>query len=107
VDHGKVIALGSPADLIRSLGGDHVVEFALRGAQGPPDVTPYRALPSVRGARNEGEAVQLTVSEPHVTIPALLDHVRQHGAELSQLSTRQASLEDVFVSLTGRHLRDE
>jgi len=110
VDHGKVIALGSPAELIRSLGGDHVVEFALRdatGAPGAPDLEPFRALPSVRGIRAEGPAVQLTVAEPHVTIPALLDEVRRRGALLSQLSTRQASLEDVFVSLTGRHLRDE
>jgi ABC-2 type transport system ATP-binding protein len=106
VDHGKVIALGSPRELIHSLGGDHVVEFALNGGTAAPDLAPFRALPSVRGARTEGPAVQLTVTEPHVTIPALLDHVRQTGAELSQLSTRQASLEDVFVSLTGRHLRD-
>jgi ABC-2 type transport system ATP-binding protein len=107
VDHGKVIALGSPAELIRSLGGDHVVEFALRDATGAPDLEPFRALPSVRGIRAEGPAVQLTVAQPHVTIPALLDEVRRRGVELSQLSTRQASLEDVFVSLTGRHLRDE
>ncbi len=107
VDHGKVIALGSPRELIRSLGGDHVVEFALQGVEHAPELAQYRALPSVRGARAEGPAIQLTVTEPHVTIPALLDHVRLLGAELSQLSTRQASLEDVFVSLTGRHLRDE
>jgi ABC-2 type transport system ATP-binding protein len=106
VDHGKVIALGSPAQLIRSLGGDHVVEFALRDATAAPELAPYRALPSVRGIRAEGAAVQLTVAEPHVTIPALLDEARRQGTELSQLSTRQASLEDVFVSLTGRHLRD-
>jgi len=106
VDHGKVIALGSPAELIRSLGGDHVVEFAFQSETASADLAPFLALPSVRGARAEGEAVQLTVTEPHVAIPALLDHVRDHGLALSQLSTRQASLEDVFVSLTGRHLRD-
>jgi len=106
VDHGKVIALGSPADLIRSLGGDHVVEFAFQGVTAAPELAPFLKLPAVRGARAEGEAVQLTVSEPHVAIPALLDYVREHTLALSQLSTRQASLEDVFVSLTGRHLRD-
>jgi ABC-2 type transport system ATP-binding protein len=106
VDHGKVIALGSPAELIRSLGGDHVVEFAFQGVSAAPELAPFLALPAVRGARAEGEAVQLTVSEPHVAIPALLDYVREHALVLSQLSTRQASLEDVFVSLTGRHLRD-
>ena len=110
VDKGRVIALGSPAELIHSLGGDHVVEFAVAadGANGPGgglDLATIGALPSVRSARSDGDGVRLTVGEPHVAIPALLDHL---GARpLSRLSTRQASLEDVFVSLTGRHLRDE
>jgi ABC-2 type transport system ATP-binding protein len=108
VDHGKVIALGSPSELIRSLGGDHVVEFSVddrsdgRGGGAPDSL---RDLPSVRGVRTEGEAIQLTVGEPHVAIPALLE--RLGGRSLSSLSTRHASLEDVFVSLTGRHLREE
>jgi ABC-2 type transport system ATP-binding protein len=110
VDHGRVIALGSPAELIRSLGGDHVVEFAVDGG---PDATgangadpaAFRGLSSVRAARVEGDTIQLTVGEPHVAIPALLE--RLGGRALKSLSTRHASLEDVFVSLTGRHLRDD
>jgi len=111
VDHGKVIALGSPAELIRSLGGDHVVEFAVDGVPGSNGADPesFRGLSSVRAARAEGDVVQLTVGEPHVAIPALLAHLGAHagGRNLKSLSTRHASLEDVFVSLTGRHLRDE
>jgi len=108
VDHGKVIALGSPSDLIRSLGGDHVVEFALdpAGGDGALDLESLRGLPSVRSARTEGDAIQLTVAEPHVAIPALLERLAG-SRPLSRLSTRHASLEDVFVSLTGRHLREE
>ena len=111
VDHGKVIALGSPAELIRSLGGDHVVEFALEvpeGAPAPSDgvLAAFTGLPSVRSARTEGDAFQLTVAEPHVAIPAVLDRAARDGRALSRLTTRHASLEDVFVSLTGRHLRD-
>jgi ABC-2 type transport system ATP-binding protein len=106
VDHGRIIAQGSPAELIRSLGGDHVVEFALEDPAGssPDD---FLALPSVRSARAEADAILLTVSEPHHAIPALLAAVAQRGGVLSRLTTRHASLEDVFVSLTGRHLRDE
>jgi ABC-2 type transport system ATP-binding protein len=55
----------------------------------------------------EGAACFLTVTEPHVTIPSLLDRVDAVGVHLARLTTRHASLEDVFVSLTGRHLRDE
>jgi|SRR5690349_5069882 len=105
VDQGRIIAQGSPAELIRSLGGDHVVEFALEGAQAAPEE--YLGLPSVRAARAEADALLLTVAEPHHAIPALLAAVAAKGGKLSRLTTRHASLEDVFVALTGRHLRDE
>jgi len=49
----------------------------------------------------------LSVREPHETIPALLAALENRGAQLLHLTTRQASLEDVFVHLTGRHLREE
>jgi ABC-2 type transport system ATP-binding protein len=57
--------------------------------------------------RNEDGTICLNVREPHLTIPALLDAVNRQGQQLEHLSTRQASLEDVFVNLTGRHLREE
>ena len=117
MDQGRVIALGSPAELIRSLGGDHVVEFAIARNGGASsehaaavdgiDLDALRALPSVRSARREGDGVQMTVAEPHVAIPALLARVQRDAQALSRLTTRHASLEDVFVALTGRHLRDE
>jgi ABC-2 type transport system ATP-binding protein len=107
VDHGKVIALGSPAELIAQLGGDHFIEFAF--AEGPRGLPPedFAALPGVQSARAEDGAVSLQVRELHVVLPAVLDRVRQAGAPLARLTTRHASLEDVFVQLTGRHLRDE
>jgi len=107
VDHGQIIAEGTPADLIDRLGGHHVVEFALSGKMNGDAVNPWRALPSVESVRNDDEKVSLNVREPHLTIPALLAAVNQQGRELEHLSTRQASLEDVFVRLTGRHLRED
>jgi ABC-2 type transport system ATP-binding protein len=107
VDHGRVIALGPPRELIARLGGDHVVEFALADGQAPPDPADLEALPGVRSVRQEAGGVTLQVNEPHVALPALLDRLRQAGLELAHLATRHASLEDVFVQLTGRHLRDE
>ena len=47
------------------------------------------------------------MAEPHVSLPALLKDLQDRQAELTSLSTRHASLEDVFVSLTCRRLRDE
>ena len=105
IDQGKVIALGSPADLIARIGGEHVVEFAVLG----PPITPedLQRIDSVQSARAEGDGYALTVTAPHRAIPALLDHLESTGHGLARLTTRQVSLEDVFVSLTGRHLRDD
>jgi ABC-2 type transport system ATP-binding protein len=111
VDHGQIIAEGSPPDLIERLGGHHVVEFAVgvrtNGGSDGATLEAWRALPSVESVREDDGMVALSVKEPHMTIPALLDAVRKQGSELKHLTTRQASLEDVFVRLTGRHLREE
>jgi ABC-2 type transport system ATP-binding protein len=108
IDHGKVIALGSPRELIANLGGEHVVEFTLGEDEGMPDVQPssLESLPAVRSVRREADHYCLSVTEPHVALPAVLSWLQQGGHELASLSTRHASLEDVFVTLTGRHLRD-
>jgi len=106
VDHGQIIAEGSPADLIERLGGHHVVEFAVSGAAGStPDG--WKNLPSVESVREDEDLIALHVKQPHLTIPALLEAIDRQGCELRHLTTRQASLEDVFVRLTGRHLREE
>jgi ABC-2 type transport system ATP-binding protein len=113
VDHGQIIAEGGPSDLIDRLGGHHVVEFQVskKGNDGHDNANHnldrWRSLPGVESVRREDLTVCLSVHEPHLTIPALLDAVAGDGHQLEHLSTRQASLEDVFVQLTGRHLRED
>jgi ABC-2 type transport system ATP-binding protein len=107
VDHGEIIAQGTPTDLIDRLGGHHVVEFQVDGNANGHDADLWRTLPSVESVRQEDDMVCLNVHEPHLTIPALLTAINQQGRHLAHLSTRQASLEDVFVRLTGRHLRED
>lgn len=106
VDHGEIIAEGTPAALIAKLGGHHVVEFALSG-NSHGNTTMWESLPGVDSVRTDDGLVSLSVREPHRTIPALLGKVEEQSAQLERLTTRQASLEDVFVRLTGRHLRDD
>jgi ABC-2 type transport system ATP-binding protein len=106
IDHGRIIALGSPAELITGLGGEHIVEFALANGTSASD-NELADLPAVKEVRNDGNGIALTVTEPHVAIPALLQHLQSRKLNLARLSTRNASLEDVFVNLTGRHLRDD
>jgi ABC-2 type transport system ATP-binding protein len=113
VDHGQIIAEGSPADLIERLGGHHVVEFSVSGhSDGAASASAsvkevWAGLPSVESVREDDGLIALTVKQPHLTIPALLEAIDRQGTQLQHLTTRQASLEDVFVRLTGRHLREE
>ncbi len=107
IDHGKIIAEGTPSDLIERLGGHHVVEFSVSGGSDGARLDVWRALRGVESVRHDDGLVNLNVREPHRTIPALLDAVDSQGSQLLHLTTRQASLEDVFVRLTGRHLREE
>jgi ABC-2 type transport system ATP-binding protein len=106
VDHGKVIALGTPQELIHSLGAEHVVEFALAPESPAIDENDLKALDGVRAARSLAGGYELQVSALHRTVPALLALIARNNMELAQLTTHSASLEDVFVSLTGRQLRD-
>jgi ABC-2 type transport system ATP-binding protein len=107
VDHGQIIAEGTPADLIERLDGHHMVEFQVSGNSNGDAVDVWKALPGVQSVRHDNGFFCLNVHEPHLTIPALLDAVKKQGEQLLHLTTRQASLEDVFVRLTGRHLRED
>jgi ABC-2 type transport system ATP-binding protein len=107
VDHGKVIALGTPQELIGSLGAEHVVEFALVEGSPPLEEASLAAIDGVIAARPLAGGYELQVSALHRTVPALLSLLSQRRLELAQLTTHSATLEDVFVSLTGRQLRNE
>jgi ABC-2 type transport system ATP-binding protein len=106
VDYGRMIALGTPRELIASLGAEHVVEFAVEDEDRVEEGA-LAGLPSVEGVARDGSAWRLTVREVHRAVPALLSALTTRGVGPSHLSTHHATLEDVFVSLTGRSLRDE
>jgi len=112
IDHGKVIALGTPRELIASLGAEHVVEFALVHDGAGLNEETLRAMDGVRAVRrpraaNNGNAWELRSSELHRSVPALLAELTRQDLQLAELRTHSATLEDVFVHLTGRQLRDE
>jgi ABC-2 type transport system ATP-binding protein len=103
VDKGKVITIGTPRELIESLGGTDVVEIK---SDGQLDQAGLSALPGVHSVKARAEGLSLTVEHLHKTLPLLLGHLQQSGRTLTGLSTHHATLEDVFVNHTGRHLRD-
>jgi len=106
VDRGKVIAQGTPLELIASLGAEHVVSFALREDVAVPTEARLLELPGVRRASVQPGAGTMIVSHLHEALPALLRIVEGPDA-FTLLTTHSATLEDVFVSLTGRQLREE
>jgi ABC-2 type transport system ATP-binding protein len=108
VDGGRVIALGTPAELIASLGGEHVIEFTCEanGVEQHIDPSQFSILPGVSEARTDENRMSLSVREPHVALPAVLRQITALDLQLTSLSTRHASLEDVFVKLAGRHIEN-
>jgi ABC-2 type transport system ATP-binding protein len=133
MDHGRVIAQGTPQQLIATLGGEDIVEFAVGGANdsqvsearhfdtlsagsGAPyhpanhtivDAGLLRAIPGVQSATVDRGLHRLSVSELHIAVPRIFAALRGEGLHLSEFRTHSATLDDVFVKLTGRNLRDE
>ena len=114
VDHGTVIALGRPRDLVATLGAQHVIEFSLgdelppglSAAQPPVGEADLLALDGALSIRRREDSYLLESAQAHRTVPALLALLGARGLPLAQLRTHSATLEDVFVHLTGRTLRD-
>jgi ABC-2 type transport system ATP-binding protein len=106
VDRGQVIALGTPVELIESLGGDRVIEFTLQpnSSDAQLDAVSLNSLPSVSDVSREGQHYSLSVKEPHRVLPPLITHLFNDKHDLADLAIRRASLDDVFVKLAGRHL---
>jgi len=105
IDHGVMIASGTPAELIEKLGGHRMVEFTTTGGELAADS--WSSLPGVEAVHQENGTVVLSVRRLHETVPALLAALERRGSNLLHLTTRDASLEDVFVHLTGRRLRED
>ncbi len=103
MDHGKVLVEGTPRQLVASLGGDHIVDFESTVAL---DSEELAALPAVTRVDSVVGHLRLATREPHRTILALYQLVDQRQAELTALSTHNATLDDVFLAMTGRQLRD-
>ncbi|HEU4889026.1 MAG TPA: ABC transporter ATP-binding protein [Thermoanaerobaculia bacterium] len=103
IDHGKRIALGTPRELIARLEAPHIIEFVSEPAL---DESEFARIPGYHGATRRVDRWQLRVDSLAESVPRLLALVEERGAKLETLSTHAATLEDLFVALTGRELRD-
>jgi ABC-2 type transport system ATP-binding protein len=108
MDHGRVIAQGTVPELIALAGAEHVVEFAVTERENTKiNVALLLAIPGVQSHRVDAGLHQLSVVELHTAVPAIFAALDEQGLHLSEFRTHSATLEDVFVNLTGRTLRDE
>jgi len=103
IDHGKRIALGTPQELIARLDAPHIIEFVSTPALEESAFTP---IPGFHGAIKRADRWLLRVDSLAESVPRLLSIIDTSHAKLDTLTTHAATLEDLFVSLTGRELRD-
>ncbi|HVV49628.1 MAG TPA: ABC transporter ATP-binding protein [Polyangia bacterium] len=104
VDHGKRIALGTPAELVDRIGGAHLVEITTTPSLPPEALADVRGVRQVRAV---GDGLALSIDEPHVALPAVMARLAERRAEPTRLVSRTATLDDVFLTLTGRSLRED
>ena len=114
VDRGKLLALGPPRELVASLGAEHVIELETETAlpaellAGLPGVERIEHVERARSNTEAGGAVvRLTVREVHKVVPPLLARLAERAIEARRFATHHATLEDVFLALTGRSLESE
>lgn len=105
-DAGKIIAEGSPRELIQTLGANHVIEFSTGDSASGKSLDWIEQLPSVSKVQVDDESVRVTADQLHEVLPGLVAGLEKQQIALTGLSTRQATLEDVFVNLTGKHLSE-
>jgi ABC-2 type transport system ATP-binding protein len=102
VDHGRIVALDSPRRLIDANFAETAVIFSMRAAPIPE----LERLPGVHRAQTDEDEVTLYSADVPATMAALLTFTRDHDRILENLYIRGATLEDVFLRLTGRRLRE-
>jgi len=103
MDHGRIIAQDSPRELVRSLEFENTIEAVL---DGEIDVEKLSALAAVRSVGQGNGEFFLHTDDVASTLGALMRLSADDGFSVQNLQVRTATLEDVFISLTGRRLRD-
>jgi ABC-2 type transport system ATP-binding protein len=103
IDHGKLLALDTPRNLIHSLGAQRVIEIEVEQQTA---LSVFEHLPSIKHIERRGRSLALLVEDITVALPELMTFTKQSNLAVKAISTHEATLEDVFIHLTGRGLRN-
>ncbi|MFL8935244.1 ABC transporter ATP-binding protein [Rossellomorea oryzaecorticis] len=103
MDQGELIALDTPSNLVKTLQSSSTVEFYLND---PPEQAWFGKMDGVKEAAVKDTFVQLYTDDLQLALTSLIEVSAAHGFEIRDLQTRQATLEDVFIHMTGRRLRE-
>jgi ABC-2 type transport system ATP-binding protein len=105
IDHGKIVALGSPSELKDRLGGDIAT---LRTRAGAPDVTEtLRAVPGVSAVQRQDDTYRVKCANGETFVPAAVAACTSAGAGIVGVSVKRPSLDEVFLEFTGREYRED
>ncbi|MFQ5864960.1 MAG: ABC transporter ATP-binding protein [bacterium] len=103
IDYGRKIAEGTPSELISKLNVESCLEFSADGLFGSQEL---EKLPSVTKVLSKGDDLELFSKNPHTTLLNLIELAKSRNAKIKDLHVRRPTLEDLFIELTGRSLRE-
>jgi len=106
IDHGKIVAIDSPAALKASLGGD-IIDIQVGGGPNERLLAAVKGIPSVRDVRPLDGGYRLKVVNGEETAPQVLDAVRGLDLRVTKVSIAKPTLDEVYLERTGRALREE
>jgi ABC-2 type transport system ATP-binding protein len=108
IDHGELLRAGTPEELKRTIGGGDVLEIRLEGepAQKAAALSAVQGIDPRAEARLEGDVLIVRMLNAVERVPGLMETIRRTGGRASEMHIRENTLEDVFLQLTGRRLRE-
>ncbi|WJZ02731.1 ATP-binding cassette domain-containing protein [Corynebacterium freiburgense] len=106
IDHGRILADGTAYDLKQTHVGSHVTLTTHTETDARALAAHIRKLPETLNSSVESQTVQIQVQDTRTALPRLITHAAQQGITITQASAHEPTLDDVFLTLTGRKLRD-
>jgi ABC-2 type transport system ATP-binding protein len=107
VDQGKIVALGTTAELKSKIPGSDTLELSVAGELSEADLAALRALPGVRDLERTPKGLRVRADGGAALLPRVFDELRRTSHEVTSANVSRISLEDVFIFFTGHSLRDE